>query len=86
MFSDFWELPLFLLSSYALLVVVVHRDRGSVLEAVTRPLSWAALVSVLVIATAGFVLPTVRRDRGTVATARNFYGVLRVQDPLCQRT
>ena len=78
-FSDFWELPLFLLASYALLVVVIHRDRRAVPEAVTLPLSSAALVSVLVIASAGFVLPTVRRDRGTVATARNFYGVLRVQ-------
>ena len=79
-FSDFWKLPLFLLASYALLIVVIHRDRGAVPEAVTLPLSSAALVSVLVIASVGFVLPTVRRDRGTVATARNFYGVLRVQD------
>ena len=79
-FKDFWELPLFLLVSYALLVVVVHRDRGSAINALARPLSSAALVSVLVLATAGFVLPTVSRDRGTLATARNFYGVLRVQD------
>ena len=79
-FPDFWELPLFLLSSYALLVVVVHRNRGSVLKVIDRTVSQVALISVLVLATAGFVLPTVRRDRGTVATARNFYGVLRVQD------
>ena len=79
-FPDFWELPLFLLSSYALLVVIVHRNRGSVLKVIDRTVSQVALTSVLVLATAGFVLPTVRRDRGTVATARNFYGVLRVQD------
>jgi hypothetical protein len=35
---------------------------------------------VLVVATAGFVLPTMKRTRGTLATRRGFYGVLRVQD------
>ena len=79
-FPDFWELPGFLLLAYALLFVVVHRDRAPTRRGASRTLRWAVFASILIVATAGFVLPTLRRDRGTVATARNFYGVLRVQD------
>jgi hypothetical protein len=38
------------------------------------------LAAVLVVAAIGFIWPTVNRSRGTLATTRNFYGVLRVQD------
>ena len=60
--------------------MVVHRDRAPTRRGASRTLRWAVFASILIVATAGFVLPTLRRDRGTVATARNFYGVLRVQD------
>ena len=77
---DVWELPALLLLSYALLLVILHRERGSRRRGGRGLVRWAALTSVLMLAIAGFVLPTVRRDQGTVARARGFYGVLRVQD------
>ena len=38
------------------------------------------MAAVLVVAALAFAVPTARRDRGTVAADRSFYGVLRVQD------
>ena len=81
LFDDFWELPGLLLLAYALLWWVLRRERGASERARHR---WSArdlgLGLVMGVAVLGFVLPTVRRDRGTVAADRNFYGVLRVQD------
>ena len=71
---DLWELPALLLLAYALLLVVLRREGG------VGRVRQAALAAVLALAAAGFVLPTARRDRGTVAADRTFYGVLRVQD------
>src|SRR5207253_1970901 len=78
LFDDFWELPGFLLLAYALLWHVLRRERRAAES------GWGArdlgLGLVMVVAALGFVLPTVRRNRGSVAADRNFYGVLRVQD------
>lgn len=82
---DLWELPGFLLLSFGLLTIVLHREYG---ERVRRdphapPLQRVrtrVLAFVLIAAAFGFVVPSVNRSRGTLATRRNFYGVLRVQD------
>jgi len=72
---DFWELPL----PYVLLLL--YRDRRASGGAVrVTPLSWAALVAILWLGITAFVLPVLRRGTTTVASARNFYGVLRVAD------
>ncbi len=77
---DYWELPALLLSAYLLLLVALARDARRVWGRAARLTARAALATVFVLATAGFVVPAVQLARGTVATARNFYGVLRVQD------
>ncbi len=79
-FPDFWELPILLLLSYVLLIVAMGRDRRTVWGRGTRMVARVAFSAVFLFAAAGFVVPTVARARGTVATDRNFYGVLRVQD------
>jgi len=77
---DFWELPVLLLAAWGLQLAVLWRDPCSALHRGARPVRWAALLSVGALAAAAFWVPTLRRTRGTVATERNFYGVLRVQD------
>jgi hypothetical protein len=77
---NLWEVPAFLLLALALLIVVVQRERTHPPAGPLRTARLAALGVLLFVATAGFVLPTLRRTRGTVATRRGFYGVLRVQD------
>jgi hypothetical protein len=78
--TDFYELPAFMLLAYALLLASMLRDPASVLRGRWRRPSLVLLTGVLVVATAGFVLETRTRTRGTLASVRNFYGVLRVQD------
>ena len=78
--SDFYELPAFVIATYALLLVVMRRDAASAFAGRDRARSWAVLVSVLVLGAAAFVGPSLRRTAGTVAAERSFYGVLRVQD------
>ncbi|MBW2414668.1 MAG: fused MFS/spermidine synthase [Deltaproteobacteria bacterium] len=78
--GDFYEFPGFVLLAYALLLVAMWRDPGSVLRGRGASLAGVVLVSVGVLAAAGFVLPTLRTMDGTLAVERNFYGVLRVQD------
>ena len=78
--SDFYEFPGFVLLAYMLLLVAMRRDPESVLRGRAASLAGLVLVSVGVVATAAFVLPTLRTVDGTLAVERNFYGVLRVQD------
>lgn len=78
---DLWEVPGFLVLAYALLAVVVERERGLAAPGLRRDrLRWAAHALVVVAATTAFILPSARLTRGTVETRRGFYGVLRVQD------
>ena len=78
--SDFYEFPGFVLLAYALLLVAMRRDPDSVLRGRAASAAGISLLAVGVVAAAGFVLPTLRTMDGTIATERNFYGVLRVQD------
>ena len=78
--SDFYEFPGFVLLAYALLLVAMRRDPDSVLRGRAASAAGVSLLAVGVVAAAGFVLPTLRTMDGTIATERNFYGVLRVQD------
>ncbi len=78
--GDFYEFPGFVLLAYALLIVAMGRDPRSALHGRGAWLRGVVLVSVGAMATAGFVLPTLRTMEGTLAIERNFYGVLRVQD------
>ena len=77
--SDFYELPALALAAYALLLAGMRRD-GEAEPGGWARIRWAGLVTVGLVAAAGFVVPTVRRNAGTVDAVRNFYGVLRVQD------
>lgn len=78
--TDFWELAAFLLLAWFLLGVVMWTDPASRMRAGGRPWAWRGLLLVGVVAGAGFVLPVVSRDGGTLARERNFYGVLHVLD------
>lgn len=77
-FGDFWELPLFLIAPYGLMLVTLYRDGRGVTR--VSPAGWAALVAVLWLGVTAFVMPVLRQSGTTVAAARNFYGVLRVYD------
>ena len=78
--ADFYEFPGFVLLAYALLLVAMRRDPDSVLRGRGAAAAGSALLVVGGVAAAGFVLPTLRTMEGTIATERNFYGVLRVQE------
>ncbi len=77
-FPDFWELPLFLLLSWALLLAALFMDPESRFRRGPRRLAWAPLLAILVLAGAAFAVPLERRARGSIASARDFYGQLRV--------
>ena len=74
--ADFYEFPGFVLLAYALLLVAIRRDPGSVLRGRAAPIAGFVLVSVGAVAAAGFVLPRLSTMGGTLVTERNFYGVL----------
>ncbi len=78
-FRDFWELPLFLSLTIVLLFRAVLFDLPAD-DRLERRLAWGAMVVVPVVVTAFFAWPRVTQLGDTVATARNFYGVLRVAD------
>ena len=73
-FSDFWELPVFLLLPYVLLTAAVVRESPTT----RRPITWVAMAGILWLGAAAFLIPAIRDYRDTITTARNFYGVLRV--------
>ena len=78
-FRDFWELPLFLSLTIVLLfrAVLLDLPAGDRLE---RRLAWSAMAAIPVLVAAFFAWPRLTQLGDTVATARNFYGVLRVAD------
>ncbi|HSW29450.1 MAG TPA: fused MFS/spermidine synthase [Longimicrobiales bacterium] len=78
--TDFFELPASLLTAFAFMVVAMGRDPASVLAGRGRRLALAALGSLGLAAALAFASPGLRNAEGTVEAARNFYGVLRVQD------
>jgi hypothetical protein len=78
--TDFFELPASLLATFMLMVVAMGRDPASVLAGRGRRLALAALGSLGLAAALAFASPGLRNAEGTVEAARNFYGVLRVQD------
>jgi len=78
--TDFFELPASLLATFALMVVAMGRDPESVLAGRGRRFALAALGSLWLAAALAFASPGLRNAEGTVEAARNFYGVLRVQD------
>src|SRR6185295_552905 len=73
-FSNFWELPIFLLLPYLLLTLAAMRESPST----RRPVTWLAMAGIAWLGGAGFLAPVLRENRNTLATSRNFYGVLRV--------
>lgn len=90
---DYYELPAFVLLAFALLLVAVLREPGAASGSGTavartpgpvsrglRTTTGITLAAVLAAAVIIFAGQTRMRWRGTVASARNFYGVLRVQD------
>jgi spermidine synthase len=75
-FSDLWELPIFLLLPYVLMAIVMMRQAPGT----TRPLTWIAIGAILWLGIAAFLLPALRGPDKRIAMARNFYGVLHVLD------
>jgi hypothetical protein len=73
-FRDFWELPLFLLLPYLLLTLTSIRESPKT----RHPITWLAMAGIAWLGGAGFLAPVLRENKNTLATARNFYGVLRV--------
>jgi hypothetical protein len=75
-----WEFPFFAMLSLLLLLAAVYRDPRSRLRAGARPIVWAVLSAAFCAAATAFVLPS-KSDTGIViARARNFYGILSVED------
>jgi hypothetical protein len=79
-FSDFVELPVFLLASYLVLLLAIFRDRESSLAGGRVRIAWAVLALVFVGLLSAYVAPGLRASGTTVETARSFFGVLRVED------
>ena len=75
---DFWELPAFLVLAWVLLWVVIWSEPDPSPAKGKR--SWVGwgFPAVGVVAALTFALPLLRRDSGTLANVRNFYGVLSV--------
>ncbi|MSR05798.1 MAG: hypothetical protein EXR93_01820 [Gemmatimonadetes bacterium] len=80
LFNEFFELPIFLITPYILMLVTLYRDRDGSQATRASPLAWAALVGVLWLGISAFVVPMIWQSGTTIARARNFYGVLRVYD------
>ena len=78
-FRDFWELPLFLSLTAMLFLwaIWLHLPAEDRLE---RRLTLSAIVLVPALIIGFFAWPRIGQLGETVATARNFYGVLRVAD------
>ena len=75
-----WEFPFFAMLSLLLLLIALYRDPRSRLRAGAQPIVWAGLTAAFCAAAMTFVLPS-KSDTGIViARARNFYGVLGVED------
>jgi hypothetical protein len=75
-----WEFPFFAMLSVLLLLIALFRDPASRLRAGARPIVWAGMTVAFCAAATAFVLPS-KSDTGIViARARNFYGILAVED------
>ncbi|MBI4484514.1 MAG: fused MFS/spermidine synthase, partial [Acidobacteria bacterium] len=75
-FREFWEFPLFLLLAYGLFLAAAcpgATPRGGTLRWIARAIPAGLVV-------ASFSWPVLARSGETVATARNFFGILRVYD------
>lgn len=78
--TDFFEMPIALLSAFALMGVAMARDPASALARRGRRLALTTLGAVGLLTALAFASPGLRNAEGTVASERDFYGVLRVQD------
>ena len=79
-FTDFWEYPVSLVLAYALFLAAIRLDRTSAFTARWRVWAWAPAGALLVLASATYAQAARFEGGETVATARGFYGVLRVYD------
>ncbi len=79
-FPDFWEYPISLVAAFALLLVAIRLDPSAAFTARWRARAWAPAGALLVLVSAVYVQAARFEDGRTVATARGFYGVLRVYD------
>lgn len=75
-----WEFPFFAVLSLLLLLVAVYRDPRSRLGGGATPAAWVALSAALCAPAVAFILPPSDDDAVEIARARNFYGVLSVED------
>lgn len=78
LFNAFWELPLFLVLPYVVYLASIYAAVHRRMTVRQRTLWWAGISGVVILATITFVVPIIQRGKLTVATVRNFYGVLRV--------
>jgi hypothetical protein len=77
---DYYELPAFVLGAFGVLLVALWREPPSPTTRSLAATTRITLATVLVAAALVFAGQTRTRRRGTVASARGFYGVLTVQD------
>ena len=75
---DLWELPLFLLLSWTLLGYVLWTDPESSLAGGRRTMAWRGIMLLGLGAAVAFLFAGVNQTAGSIASERNFYGVLRV--------
>jgi hypothetical protein len=75
-----WEFPFFALLSLLLLLVAVFRDPLSRLREGANPAVWAGLSAAFCGAAVTFTLPLASDTAVEIARARNFYGILSVDD------
>lgn len=80
LFTQLWELPLALLGAWVLFMVAQYGRRDSSLYQGARPRVWGLMAGVFWVAAFVLAVPNVIKQGETTATARNFYGVLRVYD------
>lgn len=75
-----WEFPFFALLSVLLLLIAVYRDPLSRLRGGAVPAAWAGLAAAVCGAGVAFTLSPRDDTSMAVARARNFYGILSVDD------
>lgn len=79
-FTELWELPIFVLAPFALRLVLFLRDPAWRERPRIRAAAVVATVIAVVVGAIGFVLPARGRPGVEVFAARGFYGTLRVVD------
>jgi len=80
LFSGWYELPTSMAACAVLVVIVLHRDPGSIFYRARRKPAWLGLVALTTALIANLAMTARAQRAHTHLMVRNFYGVLRVAD------